>query len=174
LLPYVACGANLEDKPSSANYLPVDDDVKTAIEKVDKLIADEKWRDAIDICQKYLTDPPKTVLEIREGVYADPRQICRRKLDRLPERGRVLYRTLYDPKAKELYEKARHERSIPTARRLVGRFHLTSYGPRGVALLAELLFEKGSVAAAAARWTQWMQTKDAQGAVEAVRRRTAA
>ena len=168
-----AHAANLEAKPSSIQFLPLDEDVADEIKAVDKLVEQKEWRKAIEICQKLIVKPPKAVVEIGSGVYGSPRAACELKLRAMAPAGTLLYRTLYDPEAERLYNRALKERSAPDARRLVGEFACTSFGPGGIALLADLLFEKGDVRGALDQWMRWLTNADPKSAKEATRRRIA-
>jgi hypothetical protein len=160
----------LETNPSSVNYLPIDEDVKTEIQSVNRLAAEGKWAKVVEILQRYIAKPPPTVVSLRKAVYGSPRALCEEKLRSLPERVRVHYRTTYDPQAGELYRRAREQRDIAAARRLVTEFALTSYGPRGHNLLAQFLFQKGNVDGALAHWLAWLDRVAADGLPEAERR----
>ena len=165
--------ANLEAKPSAVQFLPIDEDVTDQVKTVDKLVKQKEWRKAIEICQKLIAKPPKTVVEIRKGVYGSPRALCESKLLAMPEPARLLYRTLYDPEAERLYRRALEDRSVADARRLVAEFACTSHGVDGTALLADLLFEKGDVRGALDHWMRWIAAADVKSIKEPVRRRVA-
>ena len=172
-LPDEALPANLEAKPSSVQFLPLDDDIADEIKVIDKLIDRKEWRKAIEKCQKLIAKPHKAMIEIRPGVYGSPRGLCELKLRGMPAAGKLLYQTLYDPEAERLFQRALKGRNVGEARKLVGEFAYTSVGPSGIALLADLLFEKGDVRGALDQWTRWMAMSDLEATKEPVRRRMA-
>ncbi|MFH1731900.1 MAG: PQQ-binding-like beta-propeller repeat protein [Planctomycetota bacterium] len=171
--PPAARAANLEAKPSSAAHLPVDEEVSDEIAEIDKLIRKSEWRKAIEVCQKFIAKPPKTVVEIRKGVYGSARALCEMKLSAMPEPAKLLYRTLHDPAAEELLRRAVTDRSLGDAQKLVAEFALTSHGPSGMTALADLLFEKGDARAALDYWMRWTAAADTKAENEAIRRRIA-
>jgi outer membrane protein assembly factor BamB len=168
----VALADDLETSPSATSYLPVNEDVREEIQRIDRLIIRQKWREIVDICHKHITEPTRSVMK-RDGTYVSARTVCEERLRKLPESVRRLYRTLYDPEAAKLYEAARSGRDLAAARRLVRNFSLTSYGPRGRLLLARLLFEHGDADAALAQWRRWLDTPAPETTPEADRRRIA-
>jgi len=171
--PAAGRAANLEAKPSSAAYLPVDEEVADEIAEIDKLIKKREWRKAIEVCQKFIANPPKTVVEIRKGVYGSTRSLCEMKLRAMPGPAKLLYRTLHDPAAEELLRRAMTDRSLAGARKLVSEFALTSHGPSGMRALADLLFEKGDTRGALDCWLRWTTAGDTNAEHEGTRRRIA-
>jgi len=166
--------AELEDEPSSATYLPVDQDAEDVIAQFDQLIAHEEWRKAIEVCQNVLVLPAEGVIEIAQGVYGSPRTLYQKKLREMPVPARLLYQTLYDPEAEKLYKQALRGRDLAAARQLVSQFMNTSFGPRGLDLLATLHFEHGEAQAALAAWEKWTDWMSGDSLPEAERRLAAA
>ena len=169
-----AQAGDLEARPSAIDYLSVNEDVEEEIGTINRLLAEHKWRRAVEVCQKFIADPPDGVVKLRKGVYGSARTLCEQKLRTSPAPVRLLYRTLYDPQAEKLYRRALKDRSVATARALVERFALTSPGPNGMNLLAGLLFEKGDVAGAVVEWSRWMDSGAPKSVSEDARRRAAA
>ncbi len=163
-----------EESANPAKYLPINEEVKDEIAKADKLIEKQEWRKAIEICQKFIAAPAKGVFEVRPGVYGSAKALCEKKLRDLPDAGRLLYRTLYDPEAEALYRSVLGGRDVAAARRLVSEFALTSRGANGLNLLAGLLFESGDVYGALDCWGKWLDDVKADSLGESERRLTAA
>lgn len=166
--------AELEDEPSAVTYLLVDQDVEDAIARFDQLIEREEWRRAIEVCQKILTQPREGVIEITPGVYGGLGALCQKKLLEMPAPAKLLYQTLYDPEAEKLYEQALRGRDTAAARRLVDEFLNTSFGPRGLNLLATFHFEHGDAHAALIAWQRWADRGSGDSLSEAERRLVAA
>jgi len=152
----VACGSDLETSPTSANYLPTDEDLNEELAGVGKLVAAQEWRKVIEICQKHIINPSQVVVEVRPGIYGSASALCEQKLRELPAPAKLLYRTLFDPEAERLWRRALERRDLRAARRLVSHFALTSHGADGMRLLGDLLFERGDVRAALTQWVRWM------------------
>jgi len=166
--------SNLETTPSSTRFLPIDEDANEEIARIGRLVAQQKWREVIGICQKYIAGRSKAVVEIRKGIYGSARILCEDKLRRLPGPAKLLYRTLYDPAAEKLYRLALAQRDEAAARKLVSQFAVTSHGPNGMKLLAGLLFEKGDFRGALGCWLRWMDAVARDALPEQSRRLVAA
>ena len=173
MVPALAGAVGLEANPSSVSYLPVDEDARDRIDAMDKHLADRRWRQAIEICQKCIARPAQGVVKLRDGIYGSVRALCESKLEAAPPAARTLYRRLYDAEAGALYARAVRERDVEAARRLVSEFRLTSHGADGMDLLATLLFERGDLAEAADRWARWMDAAGPDAARPGVRRTAA-
>ncbi len=169
-----ATGASLEDEPSSINFMQTDRDADRELEEVEGLIAEEKWREVIDICQKLLGEPPRGVIKVRDGLYAGPRDVCEEILADAPGRVRQLYRTLFDREAEKLYRRAVDDRDRQAAETLVRRFVHTSYGSPGLRLLASMRLQQGDAEATVDLWLRWMERMDPDETPEEVRRTVAA
>jgi outer membrane protein assembly factor BamB len=169
----VSTADDLETSPSSARFLPANEDVREEIQQIGRLVLRQQWRQIVDICHKHISQPTRSVIE-RDGTYVSPRTVCEERLRGLPEVVRRLYRTLHDPEAAKLYKAARNERDIDAARRLVQSYALTSYGPRGRRLLATLRFQQGRFDAALAQWRSWLDGPEPEVLDARDRRRAAA
>lgn len=165
---------DLEPTPSAVNHLPIDEDVNESISRIDKLIERQEWRQVIDLCQKYIVDAPKGVVELRKGIYGTARAWCEAKLRALPAQAKFLYRQLYDPEAEVLYRRAFEERDAAAAFRLVDQFALTTHGPNGMNLLADIRMASGDLDGALRLWTRWMDIIVPESLPEATRRAGAA
>ena len=169
-----ATGASLEDEPSSVNFMQTDRDADRELEEVEALIAQEKWREVIDLCQKLLSEPARGVVKVRDGLYAGPRAVCESILEEAPDRVRQLYRTLFDREAEKLYRRAADDRDRQAAETLVRRFLHTSHGSPGLRLLASMRLQQGDAEAAVDLWLRWMERVDPDETPEEVRRAVAA
>ncbi|MFO7898002.1 MAG: PQQ-binding-like beta-propeller repeat protein [Planctomycetota bacterium] len=174
VVPPARAGNSLEPKPSSVNYLQIADEAADQIGRIGDLVKQRKWRDVIDICQKHLADPPAGVVELRQGVYGSARDLCNAKLAAAPPQVHSLYRTLFDPEAETLYRHVREDRDLAAAEKLVDQFAHSSYGERGLCLLASIRFERGEMLAALDLWLRWMDRVDPANVAEVKRRTVAA
>lgn len=74
-------------------------------------------------------------------------------------RGLALYRALYDPQARRLYDKALLDGDTTLLRRVVRRYLHTTYGPKALEALGALSFDHGRFHQAGQHWRQLLRAK---------------
>ena len=133
----------------------VDDEMAGYLRTAAEDIKAGKYDQAIQILQALIQRP-------ESGFYAEPsnrfvsmRIKANEMVGAMGDKGLNLYRALYDPQAKRLYDEAMAS-DCPelNLRRLGERYLHTTWGPKALETLAEVYFDRASFAQAAGCWRQ--------------------
>lgn len=129
---------NMADVRMDAQVKPIIDKAnETAFEKKD-------YRKAADLYRRIIQEFPDDLYQIaEEGVFVPAAQYAQLKILSFPAKDLAYYRTLYDPAAKELFERALKRYSIFDYKELA-RFHLaSSYGDDSLFALGNAALDNG-------------------------------
>jgi len=116
-------------------------------------IARSDWKFAIDSLQRII-DNPEGSMVLREDtttgeVYESARRQAIRQLAALPDEGIAAYRSLYDGRAKGIFDRAVLARDGAGLRSIVQRYPLTGIADDAAELLASWALDEGRAAEAA-------------------------
>lgn len=143
-------------QPSEAKPVPLvnaDEEMASFLRQAQKLIEDKRYDRAIEILQAIISrDNSGFYAEEQDGVYTAIRLKAVDVLGSMPPEGLRLYRALYDPQARKLYEQAAVSGDIGTLRRIATDYAHSSHGPDALDLLGSLMFDRGEFDMAARCW----------------------
>jgi|GEM_PF-2553169 len=129
----------IETSPELANLM------STAQEAIDR----KDWKLAIDSLQRIVDDSTGSLVESDAddagGVasYESARRYATRRLADLPSQGLSAYRTLFDGKARGMFDRGRESMDHDGVRRVADRYLLTSSGDDAAELLASWALDEG-------------------------------
>ncbi len=123
--------------------------------RVDALLADEKWDEAVETLRGVAENHGERVLELEERRFINVRDYCHIRLSSLPAEARTLYRDRVDPVAESWYLDGVENRNEQMLQRVVDEFFASSFGDDALLALGEIALERGDFGRA--RWC-WEQT----------------
>ena len=116
------------------NYLnmadvAVDAQVRPLVEKANELVGKQQYRKATELYRKVLQEYGDDLYRIAdEGVFIPAALYVQQRILTYPQKELAYYRVVYDPVAKEIYDRAVKRYSIFDYKELVKRHLATSYG----------------------------------------------
>jgi outer membrane protein assembly factor BamB/tetratricopeptide (TPR) repeat protein len=133
----------------------VDDEMAGYLRTAAEEVKAGKYDQAIQILQALIQRPESGFYAEESNRYVSMRIKATEMVGAMGEKGLKLYRTLYDPQAKRLYDEALAS-DCPdlNLRRLGERYLHTTWGPKAVEALAEIYFDRARFAQAAGCWRQ--------------------
>ena len=135
---------NMIHEDSRANAL-----VTAALEKE----AQSRYDDARAMYQIVIDKYPQALYRVsRYGVFVPISQYCQRRLLNFPAARLEAYRTLYDPRAREAFERARRKHSLIGLSEIVDGMLATSYGGEAIVELGNASLDTGHFLAALERF----------------------
>ncbi len=107
----------------------MDAQVRPIIEKANELVSKQAYRRATELYRRILRDYPEDLFQIaEEGIFIPATLYVQRRILAYPKKELAYYRMVYDPAAKDIYERCLRRYSVFDYKELV-TFHLaTSYG----------------------------------------------
>ena len=121
-------------------YLEQDWRVPPIVKKADELMARGEFREAMGLYQHVIEKYPNDLWAVAEhGVFIPTTLYCQHQLLKLPKKELDYYRTVYDPYARAVYEKAKAHYSPLDFADVAVRYAATTYGSLA-------LFELGNAA----------------------------
>ncbi len=159
-------------------------ELRGQLERVDVLMADEQWVEAIDTLLGALAVNDDRLMPITEHRFVGLREYGRLKLAHLPPEALELYRTRMDPLARRWFEEGQAKRSRQLLQNVVKSAFASSWGDKALFLLGDMALEQGDFAAARSYWEPilpveppleaaptWLSFPDSQLDLAAVRAR---
>src|SRR6516164_4049639 len=119
---------------------------------IDRLLADEKWSDAVDEIVRVLHDAGDDLVPINANHAVQARRLCHSRLASLPLNALNLYRKREDNQAKKWWEQAQSTLDLALLRKIVDESFCSSFADRALDLLGDLAFERGDFAEAEYWW----------------------
>jgi outer membrane protein assembly factor BamB len=133
----------------------VDDEMGGYLRTAAEEIKAGKYDQAIQILQALIQRPESGFYAEGPDHFVSMRIKANELVGAMGEKGLSLYRALYDPQAKRLYEEAMvSDWPELDLRRLGERYLHTTWGPKALETLAEVYFDRASFAEAAGCWRQ--------------------
>jgi len=133
----------------------VDEELGGYLARAGDLIGEGKYDEAIQILQALIQRDESGFYAEGSNRFISMRLKANQLLGRMGAKGLKLYRALYDPQAQRLYaEGMASERPEALLRRVSERYLHTTYGPKSLAALATLYFDRGSFSQASTCWRQ--------------------
>ena len=131
------------------------------IEEVHKLIASQKWSQAVQEIQAILTASGDDLVPVSPGRDVTCRRLCHTLLTRLPPDALRSYRNGVDPQAKKWLEQAEATRDVRLLRRVVDEAFCSRPAEKAIDLLGDFAFERGDFAEAEQWWKLLLHSSDA-------------
>ncbi|MCD4727128.1 MAG: PQQ-binding-like beta-propeller repeat protein [Pirellulales bacterium] len=128
----------------------VDNAVRARLERVEALLADRQWDEAVDILRKLAETPDDGLIAVSERRFVGLRDWCQMRLAALPPEALKIYRDRIDSVARQWYEQGVAERNHRLLQQVVDRAFAGAYGDDALMALGEINLESGDFAAA--RW----------------------
>lgn len=140
----------------------VDDEMVGYLRKSAEQIKEGKYDQAIGILQALIQRPEGGFYAESGSRFVSMRLKATEMVGAMGPKGLKLYRALYDPQAKRLYEEAMaSDQPEFTLRRLCERYLHTNWGPKALETLAEIHFDRSRFSQAIACWRQLLACTDA-------------
>lgn len=144
--------------PKGFALLKADSKVVDLIEDFDRYAGKKSWELAFRALNSIDDAKIKGMVPAEDGFMVPIRARVRQSLLKLPPEGREAYRLFNDSVAKQLWQHVQDTSAgpvadeLPTLRKLVDRYFLTSVGDLAADRLGDALFEQGEFAAADQMW----------------------
>src|SRR4051812_14912971 len=135
----------------------VDAKITDALSDFSRYSEKQAWEKAFKAVEKLAETEVTGMLPAKDGFFFPARQAVMKTFLSMPPDGREAYRLFNDPKAKQLFEQAaKHPDSsdddVPTLRKLLGLYFVTSVGHKAADRLGDDLFEAGDFGGAEQAW----------------------
>jgi outer membrane protein assembly factor BamB len=152
------------DEPAAATphqgftILKADSKLVESIEDFDRYAGKKSWELAFRALNAIDEANSRGMVPAQDGFMVPIRARVKQSLLRLPPEGREAYRLFNDANAKQLWEHLQGppgtavNDELPTLRKLVDRYFLSSVGDLAADRLGDALFEQGNFAAAENLW----------------------
>ncbi|MCA9320433.1 MAG: PQQ-binding-like beta-propeller repeat protein [Planctomycetes bacterium] len=137
------------ERRGPAEYFTSDIQVSSsriAEEKLDQARKDletGEYSRAVRLLQEVIDDHGTRAVRDGAGLHVSLRAHCMRFLRSLPPEGMTIYRKIFDPYARELFERGVREHDLRVLRDLVFRYQETSYGQQGLLTSLSLALAAG-------------------------------
>ncbi len=138
--------------------------VRARLERVEALLADRQWDEAVDILRKLAEKPDDGLMAVSERRFVGLRDWCQMRLAALPPEALKIYRGRIDSVARQWYEQGVAKRNHRLLQQVVDRAFAGAYGDDALMALGEINLELGDFAAA--RWCWRRIVSPAGAAVE--------
>ncbi|MBM4031578.1 MAG: hypothetical protein FJ291_07295 [Planctomycetes bacterium] len=126
-------------------YLEQDWRVPPIVKKADELMARGECREAMGLYQHAIEKYPNDLWPVAEhGVFVPTTLYCQRQLLKLPKKELDYYRTVYDPYAKALFDKAKEHYSPLDFADVATRYAATTYGSLALFELGNAALDSGN------------------------------
>ena len=136
---------SLQKRFDNRAYLERDWRVPPIVKRADELMGRGEHREAMRLYQRVIEKYPDDMWSVSEhGVFVPTTLYCQRQLLKLPPKELDYYRTVYDPYAKPLFEKAKKHYSPLDFAYVAYRFCATSYGSAALYELGNAALDAGN------------------------------
>ena len=141
--------------PGPPPLMHVDDEMAGYLRTAGEEIKAGKYDQAIQILQALIQRPESGFYAEGSNRFVSMRIKAGEMVGAMGDKGLNLYRALYDPQAKRIYDEAMAS-DCPelNLRRLGERYLHTTWGPKALETLAEVYFDRARFAQAAGCWRQ--------------------
>tara|TARA_R110002111_G_scaffold256979_2_gene324622 strand:+ start:112660 stop:114816 length:2157 start_codon:yes stop_codon:yes gene_type:complete len=133
-------------------------DVNNAVLKkmgsVRDYLAEQQWKDAVDVLVQISDEYGDTLYPESTGRYLRVSEYCQNLLAGFPPEAIAIYREKADPRAKRWFEQAQAESSEQPLLNIVEQALMSSYGDDALYRLGELAWEQGALSQARACWSK--------------------
>ncbi len=132
-----------------------EDELAGYLEAAEDRIKEGKHDQAIDILQTLVDQPDSGFVASKDKRhYTAIWQHASRLIGDMPPEGLKLYRRLYEPKARVLFNRAVENRDVTLLRSIACRYRHTSFGPKALEELGRIFFDTGKFTQAARCWRE--------------------
>jgi len=137
---------SLQKRFDNRAYVEQDWRVPPIVKRADELMAAGEHREAMRLYQHVIEKYPDDLWPVSEhGIFVPTTLYCQRQLLKLPKAELDYYRTIYDPYARPLFEKARKHYSPLDFAHVAYRYCATSYGALALYELGNAALDAGDV-----------------------------
>jgi tetratricopeptide (TPR) repeat protein len=148
--PCVARAQRRISAPGSTILVNADEELAGYLRKAKEAIDEKDYETAIDILHALITRTKAGFAPTEEkGRFVALRLRAAEMIRRMPPEGLSLYRSIYDPQARRLFEEALRTGQLAPMRLIVSRYANTSVGPLAQETLASLYHDRGRFSQAA-------------------------
>ena len=132
-----------------------DDLLARYLRQAQDFIKQEQYSPAIELLQALIRKRDSGVVATSGGrQFVSLWLTANRVIGSMPPKGLRLYRTLYDPPAQQLYDRAVKRSDTSALRRVVHDYLYSSYGAKALDSLGTIYFDRGRFFRAARSWRQ--------------------
>ncbi len=136
--------------PGSTILVNADEELAGYLRKAKEAIEEKNYETAIDILHALITRTKAGFAPTDEkGRFVALRLRAAEMIRTMPDEGLSLYRSIYDPQARRLFQEARRSGQLAPMRLIVSRYANTSVGPLAQETLASLYHDRGRFSQAA-------------------------
>jgi hypothetical protein len=140
-----------------------DNAVLAQLERVNALLADRQWDEAVEILRQVAESPDGKLLGVTSRRFVGLRDWCQLRLAALPPEALKIYRGRVDPVAKRWYEQGLAERNCRPLQNIVQQAFASSYGDAALMALGEMALESADYAAARWYWQRIVPNAPPEG-----------
>ncbi|RLE40026.1 hypothetical protein DRZ77_03160, partial [Candidatus Woesearchaeota archaeon] len=138
----------------------VDEQVSKYLEQAREMIQKKDYASAIEILQALLNCPKQCYVATSDGHrFVSIAYKAMEIISTLPADAMALYRRLYDPTAKRMFNLAAERLDESILRDITVRYLYTSYGDDALNLLGAILFDRGEFTQAAECWQRVLRLR---------------
>ncbi|MFW6066261.1 MAG: PQQ-binding-like beta-propeller repeat protein [Planctomycetota bacterium] len=141
----------------------VDDELVSYLDRAERFIQEQRYSQAARALQALVerSDAGFTPAE-RPGRYVSLQSKAQDIIARMPSEAMEVYRRLYEPQARRLFEQGLEEDDQDALRRVTEYYPHTSYGPMALDRLARIRFDHGEFGASAVLWRRALESPAAE------------
>ncbi len=147
--------ADSTDASKPMPLVTANDEVAETLAKAEKMLAEEGKQDrAIRRIQDLVNASTETsFVSGKDGrLFVSVATRANELLGAMDDRGKEMYRRLYDAQAKAIYDKAVQENDVASLYKVATNYLHTTYGPKALEALGTFSFDEGRFALAAMYW----------------------
>ncbi len=145
----------------STVLVDADEELAGYLEKARELAEKEDYDQAIDLLQALVTRRKGGYVTTKhKGQYISLRVRANEIIAGMDPKGLRLYRSLYDPQARQLFNEAQETGRLAPMQQLVDQYVNTSLGAGALEYLAAMYFDRGRFSQAAFAWRRVMEFGD--------------
>jgi outer membrane protein assembly factor BamB/tetratricopeptide (TPR) repeat protein len=138
-----------------------DDELAEYLRQARTFVEAKQFDQAINILQALIARPDSGFIAVEGSThrYTSLWRSAQELIQSMPEAGRKLYRTLYDPQARQLLEQARGVSNQGLLRRIATEYRYTSFGPAALEALGTAHFDAGGFSLAGEAWKEALRAQ---------------
>ena len=157
------------DEPAPPAVFPAESKPTAArIEEARKLLAADKWTEAVDEVQAVLTASGDDLVAVSPGRCVECRRLCHSLLAGLPPDALRSYRERVDPSARKWLDQGEAERDVRLLRKVIDEAFCSRSGEKALDLLGDVAFERGDFEEAELWWGLLLPPRASKGPAPAV------
>lgn len=145
-----AAGPAQEEPQENTAHLRAHPDLEQLVARASALASGGRYAEALAIYEEALEKHPGAVVPLDRARAWGVREFVRARIAEWPEEGKAAYRKRADPAAEHLFEIAKRSGDAEALERLAARYPFSSFAGPALALAANLHFDAGRAARAAA------------------------